>query len=158
MNARPAGTTLNWRQLPVRAGLTANRSISSFILFTRLRDPVIQYIRPSFPGEGAGVLATCGTGSSLIANCFYPGRNADSSSRRYTMDPADVFAARAAMEREKTWLGAIAHAHPNSSPIPLRTNVVEATFPGVLSVIVGHSPTVDFRAWGLDYDEHCVAV
>jgi proteasome lid subunit RPN8/RPN11 len=104
------------------------------------------------------VLATCGAGSSLTVACLNPGRNMDSSPRRYTMGPADVLPARAATERAKTRLGAIVQSHPNTSPIPSWSDLVEAQLPGVLSVNVGFSPTVDLRTWSLDYDGHGVAV
>jgi proteasome lid subunit RPN8/RPN11 len=74
------------------------------------------------------------------------------------MDPADVLPAPVAMERDNTRLGAIVHSHPNTSPSASRTDLVEAKPPGVLSVIVGFSPTVDLRAWSLDYDGHGVTV
>ncbi len=74
------------------------------------------------------------------------------------MDPADVLAALAEMKREKTRLGAIVHSHPNTPPVPSRTDLVEANVPGVLSLIVGFSPVVEMRAWRLVYDDHGVAV
>ena len=74
------------------------------------------------------------------------------------MDPTDVLPALADMKREKTRLGAIVHSHPNTSPVPSRTDLVEAKFPGVLSLIVGLSPVVELRAWSLVYDGHGVAV
>src|SRR5688572_12216956 len=42
MNGRPAGSTLDWRQLLVRDALTANASMSSSILSIKLRDSLIQ--------------------------------------------------------------------------------------------------------------------
>jgi proteasome lid subunit RPN8/RPN11 len=110
------------------------------------------------PHMSAGLLATRGAGSFLAAVCYYPGRSLDSSPKRYTMDPADVLPALLALEREKTQLGAIVHSRPNTPPIPSRTDVVEAKFPGVSSAIVGLSPRVDLRVWSLNYDEHGVVV
>jgi proteasome lid subunit RPN8/RPN11 len=74
------------------------------------------------------------------------------------MDPADVMPALADMKRQKTRLGAIVHSHPNTSPVPSWTDLVEARFPGVLSLIVGLSPVVELRAWYLVYDGDGVAV
>jgi proteasome lid subunit RPN8/RPN11 len=62
------------------------------------------------------------------------------------------------MKREQTRLGAIVHSHPNTSPVPSRTDLVKAKFPGVLSLIVGFSPVVELKAWRLVYDGHGVAV
>ena len=92
--------------------------------------------------RGAG---TRGAGLSLTVACFNPGRNMDSSPRRYTMGPADLLPARAAMERDKPRLGAIVQSHPNTSPIPSWSELIEAKLAGVLSVNVGFSPPVDLR-------------
>ena len=104
------------------------------------------------------MLAVSRIGSPLIAVRFYPGRNMDSSPRRYTMDPTDVMPALAEMKRQETRLGAIVHSHPNTPPVPSRTDLVEAKLPGVLSLIVGLSPVVELRAWSLEFDGHGVAV
>ena len=104
------------------------------------------------------MIGTRGIGSSLTAVRLYPGRNIDSSPSRYTMDSADNLPALAEIQREKTRLGAIVHSHPNTSPNPSRTELVEARLLGILSVIVGFSPVVELRAWRLVYDVHSVAV
>jgi len=74
------------------------------------------------------------------------------------MDAADVLAALASMKREKTRLGVIVHSHPITPPVPSRTDLVEANYPGVLSLIVGFSPRVELRAWRLVHDNHGLAV
>jgi hypothetical protein len=74
------------------------------------------------------------------------------------MDAADVLAALTNMKREKTRLGVIVHSHPTTPPVPSDTDLVEANYPGVLSLIVGFSPMVELRAWRLLYDSHGVAV
>ena len=158
MNVRPAGSPPNRGQLALRGVVTQETNVSSLILSIEPRDTIVQHLRRSLPYEGVGVVATRGTGSPLTAVRFYPGRNLDASPRRYTMDPADVLPALATMKREKTRLGAIVHSHPNTSPVPSRTDLVEAKFPGVLSLIMGLSTVVELRAWSLDYDAHGVAV
>ena len=132
--------------------------VSSLTLSTELRDSIIEYLRRCLPDEGVGVLATSGIDLSLTAVRFYPGRNMDRSPRRYTMDAADVLAALSNMKREKTRLGAIVHSHPITPPVPSETDLIEANYPGVLSLIVGFSPVVELRAWRLVYDGHGVAV
>jgi proteasome lid subunit RPN8/RPN11 len=132
--------------------------ISSLTFSSGLRDTIVAFLRQCLPNEGVGLLATSRVGSSLIAVRFYPGKNVDSSARRYTMDPTDVMPALADMKREKTRLGAIVHSHPRTPPIPSRTDLVEARFPGVLNLIVGLSPVVELRAWSLIFDGHGAAV
>ncbi len=158
MNGRPDGSRLDRGQLALADVVTKDTRVSSLILSTNRRDSILHDLWRCLPHEGVGVLATRGTGASLTAVPFYPGRNIDSSPRRYTMDPADVLPALAAIKREKTRLGAIVHSHPNTSPVPSRTDLVEARLPGVLSWIVGFSPMVERRAWRLIYDGHGVAV
>jgi hypothetical protein len=45
-----------------------------------------------------------------------------------------------------------------TSPVPSRTDLVEANYPGVLSLIVGFSPRIELRAWRLVYGSHGLAV
>jgi [CysO sulfur-carrier protein]-S-L-cysteine hydrolase len=158
MNDRPASSPTYWGQSSLRDVVTEDTQVSSLILSTELRDTIVQDLRWCLPHEGVGVLATCGLGSALTAVRFYPGRNTDRSPRRFTMEPADVLTALADMKREKTRFGAIVHSHPNTAPIPSRTDLVEAKLPGVLSLIVGFSPVVELRAWRLVCDGHGVAV
>jgi [CysO sulfur-carrier protein]-S-L-cysteine hydrolase len=132
--------------------------VSSLTLSTELRDTIVEYLRRCLPHEGVGVLATSGIDSCLTAVRFYPGRNMDRSPRRYTMDSADVLAALVNMEREKTRLGVIVHSHPTTPPVPSGTDLAEANYPGVLSLIVGFSPIVELKAWKLVYDSQGAAV
>jgi proteasome lid subunit RPN8/RPN11 len=74
------------------------------------------------------------------------------------MNPIDVVPALADIKRNKTQLGAIVHSHPTTPPVPSRTDLVEATIPGVLSLIVGLSPMVELRAWSFVRDGQGVAV
>jgi len=132
--------------------------VSSLTLSVELRDTIVVFLRRCLPYEGVGLLATGEIGASLLAVRFYPGRNMDLSSQRYTMDPTDVMPALADMKQERTRLGAIVHSHPNTAPVPSQTDLVEAKFPGVLSLIVGLSLVVELRAWSLVFDDHGVAV
>ena len=158
MKDRTTGTPAYRGQVALRGEVTEDTHVNSLILSTELRDTVVQYLRRCLPHEGVGVLATHQIRPSLTAVRFYPGRNTDQSPRRFTMDPADVLTALAEMKREKTRFGAIVHSHPNTAPVPSRTDLVEANAPGVLSLIVGFSPVVEMRAWRLAYDDHGVAV
>jgi proteasome lid subunit RPN8/RPN11 len=158
MKDRTTCSPANRGQAALRGELTEDTHVNSLILSTELRDTVVQYLRRCLPHEGVGVLATHQIRSSLTAVRFYAGRNTDQSPRRFTMDPADVLTALAEMEREKTRFGAIVHSHPNTPPVPSRTDLVEANAPGVLTLIVGFSPVVEMMAWRLAYDDDGVAV
>jgi [CysO sulfur-carrier protein]-S-L-cysteine hydrolase len=158
MNDRSARSTIDRGQFALGGLARDDTRVSSLTLSTELRDSVVEYLRGCLPHEGVGLVATSGIGSSLTAVRFYPGRNMDRSPRRYTMDAADVLAALSNMKREQTRLGVIVHSHPTTPPVPSRTDLVEANFPGVLSLIVGFSPVVELKAWRLVYDGHGVAV
>jgi proteasome lid subunit RPN8/RPN11 len=158
MNDRSAGSTIYRGQFALCGVVRDDARASSLILSIELRDSIVKYLRRCLPHEGVGVLSTSKVDSAQTAVRFYPGRNIDRSSRRYTMDAAAVLAALVNMEREKTRLGVIVHSHPTTPPVPSRTDLAEANYPGVLSLIVGFSPLVELRAWRLVYDGHGVAV
>ena len=158
MSDRSAGSTFNRGQLSIGGVVRDDTHVSSLTLSPEIRDIIVEYHRRCLPHEGVGLLATSGIGSTLTAVRFYPGRNMDRSPRRYTMEAADVVAALANMRRDKTRLGAIVHSHPFTPPVPSQTDLAEANYPGVLSLIVGFSPMVELRAWRLVYDGHGVAV
>jgi proteasome lid subunit RPN8/RPN11 len=158
MKDRTTCSPANRGQAALRGELTEDTHVNSLILSTELRDTIVQYLQQCLPHEGVGVLATHQISPSLTAVRFYPGRNTDQSPRRFTMDPADVLTALAEMKGEKTRFGAIVHSHPNTAPVPSRTDFVEANVPGVLSLIVGFSAVVEMRAWRLAYDDHGVAI
>ena len=95
---------------------------------------------------------------TMVARRFYPGRNMDASSTRYTMDPGDVLAALHDMERRSLRLMAIAHSHPVTPPVPSASDLEEAAVPGALSLIVGLIPVVELRAWQFVFNDDRVAV
>jgi [CysO sulfur-carrier protein]-S-L-cysteine hydrolase len=158
MSDSAAGSPKNWSQFALRSVVAEDMDVSALFLSTKLRDTIVQHLQRCLPEEGVGVLATRGTSSSRTAVRFYPGRNIDSSPRRYTMDPVDVLAALTDMKRERTRLGAIVHSHPHTPPVPSRTDLVEAACPGALSLIVGFSPVVELSAWRIVLDGNGVAV
>jgi proteasome lid subunit RPN8/RPN11 len=158
MKDRTTCSPANRGQVALRGEVTEGTHVNSLILSTELRDTIVQFLRRCLPHEGVGVLATHQISPFLTAVRFYPGRNTDESPRRFTMDPVDVLTALAEMKREKTRFGAIVHSHPNTTPVPSRTDLIEANTPGVLSLIVAFSPVVEMRAWRLVYDDRGVAI
>src|SRR3954454_18781043 len=145
------GGTINRCPLPHGGVVRDSRRVSSLTLSTELCGAIVDHLRRCLPHEGVGLLSTSGPSSSPTAVRYYPGRNMDRSPQRYTMHADDVLVALAHMKREKTRLGAIVHSHPMTPPVPSRTDLIEANYPGVVSVIVGFSPAVELRAWRLVY-------
>lgn len=96
------------------------------------------------PNEQCGLLI--GQPGAVLR--VHPARNTDASPRRYTVDPADHFAAlRAARAAGLAVIGAW-HSHPAGAPVPSATDLAEAT-PDFLYLIVGLAPAPDVRAWQL---------
>jgi [CysO sulfur-carrier protein]-S-L-cysteine hydrolase len=153
MNARPSTGMITRPRFSFREAAPEDTTVSSLVLPRELRAKIVTHLCLCRPDEGVGLLAASRRDSALVAVRFYPGRNIDSSPQRYTMDPGDVMAALADMRRRETRLGAIVHSHPNTSPVPSRTDLAEANSPGVLSLIVGLSPEIEVRAWSFGYDD-----
>jgi proteasome lid subunit RPN8/RPN11 len=118
---------------------------------------MIRFLETCLPIEGVGLISVVRTEMGLVGDHFYGGQNIDASATRYTMDPADVSTALRDMEQRGSWLGAIVHSHPRTSPEPSRADLDEARIPGVLHLIVGFEPILDVRAWRLVFDERGVA-
>jgi proteasome lid subunit RPN8/RPN11 len=112
---------------------------------------MIEHLASCLPLEGVGLLSAGASDSGLRVRDFYPGRNSDASPRRYTMDPVDVRAALFEMQRRGTRLGAIVHSHPRTPPTLSATDLAEARYAGVLSVIVGFEPQCEVRAWSFEF-------
>lgn len=115
-----------------------------------LHAAVVAHLEAALPLEAVGLLATVADGSTERAVAFYPGRNADASATRYTMEPVDVLAAFDDMARRGWRFGAIVHSHPASPPVPSATDLREAFYPDAAMVIVGFaSASPELRAWSI---------
>ena len=158
MSISPAGGVIDRFQSLFGSTSTQAHHASVIVLPTELHRNIVDHLWQSLPHEGVGLLATSATGDRLIADRFYPGRNMDRSAMRYTMDPADVLSALSDMERRGARLGAIVHSHPQTPPLPSVTDLTEANFPGVLSLIVGFSPEIHTRAWNLIFNSDGIAI
>jgi proteasome lid subunit RPN8/RPN11 len=113
---------------------------------------ILAHLRECLPLEGAGLLSVLDRPPAIVADRYYPARNADASPARFTMDPLDVLLSAQDMERRGRRVGAIVHSHPRTPPVPSRGDIAEATVPGALMVVVGFQPTVSIRGWCLQLD------
>jgi proteasome lid subunit RPN8/RPN11 len=91
-----------------------------------LRDAILAHALEEAPRECCGlVLGLDGVGERVI-RC----RNADEQPNvRYTIDPADLYAAISPLGDEDRELVAIYHSHPASPPVPSPTDRAEAHWP-----------------------------
>jgi [CysO sulfur-carrier protein]-S-L-cysteine hydrolase len=86
------------------------------------------------PDEACGLLA--GRPGRDRAEAFYPTRNADASSRTYTVDPRDHLKAdRDAEDRGMEIIG-VMHSHTHTDAYPSPTDVAQAPDPGWHYVLV----------------------
>jgi proteasome lid subunit RPN8/RPN11 len=109
-----------------------------------LLDELVALAIAGAPVEQCGLLI----GVPGVVLRAHPARNLDASPRRYTVNPADHFAAlRAARADGLTVIGAW-HSHPAGPAIPSATDRAEAA-PDFLYLIVGLVPAPDVRAWQL---------
>lgn len=142
----------------VGGAAVAEPPVSALVLPRSIHAEIIEHLTSWLPHEGVGLLAVRDQRGSLRAVRYHPGQNADRSPLRYTMSPAEVSAALRDIEDHGGRLGAIVHSHPRTPPVPSATDLVEATTPGVLSVIVGFEPACALRAWSLERDHSGIAI
>jgi proteasome lid subunit RPN8/RPN11 len=104
---------------------------------------IVAHARRDAPSECCGLLL--GTADLILESI--PARNtAADPARRYTIDPADHFAAiRRARELGIDVVGAY-HSHPAGEPTPSETDQAEA-FADFLFVIVGLARQPELAAW-----------
>lgn len=131
---------------------------TELILPSAVATAMIDHLMACLPLEGVGLVSVTDDSQGWIADRYYAGRNLDASPTRFTMDPADVSTAVADMGRRKARLGAVAHSHPRTPPVPSRHDLAEATLPGALCLIVAFMPTVSLRGWQLTFNDVGVAV
>ena len=96
------------------------------------------------PLEQCGLLI----GEPDVVRRAHPARNADASTTRYTVEPADHFDALRAARAEGLAVVGAWHSHPAGAAEPSATDTAEASA-DFLYLIVGLAPTPTVRAWQL---------
>lgn len=117
---------------------------TTLTLAAALVDALVAEAVAAAPREACGLLVGRGHDVQRIV----PARNVDPSPSRYTIDPADHFAAlREARRDGLTVIGAY-HSHPAGPPRPSPSDTAEAV-PDFLYLIVGLAPAPAVAAWHL---------
>jgi len=109
-----------------------------------LVDALVTEAVSAAPREACGLLV--GRGGAV--HRIVPARNVDPSPTRYTIDPADHFAALRAARRDGPAVIGAYPPHPAGPAVPSATDTAEAA-PDFLYVIVGLAPAPTVRAWHL---------
>ena len=84
------------------------------------------------PNECCGLLI----GSPHRLERVHPARNLVASPTRYLIDPADHFAAVHRARTDRLSVVGTYHSHPLSPPVPSMTDLLDATYPDYVYVIV----------------------
>lgn len=94
---------------------------------------IVEHARRETPREVCGVIA--GNGNRAVK--IIPVQNVDKHPTvRFTMDPHALSHILPALADEQLQLLGFYHSHPNANPIPSQSDIKEASYPDVLTVIV----------------------
>lgn len=116
-------------------------AVDRLILPRSLRDEIMIHLITSAPHEGVGLLAVhdpeqTDDGLVTVGARFFAGTNVERSATRFTMDPEEVMRALRDMREDGLRHGAIVHSHLGGPATPSATDVREAYYPDVLTMIV----------------------
>jgi desampylase len=120
------------------------------ILHQSALDAVVSHARDTAPAECCGVLL----GADGVVLEARPTRNLDTNPNRFLIDPKDHIDARRDARARQLEVVGFYHSHPHSAAIPSETDIVEASYPDHLYLIVGlgeEQPDVQlyrFERWG----------
>jgi proteasome lid subunit RPN8/RPN11 len=85
-----------------------------------------------------------------VARRYVPCRNALASPSRYSVHPDDLLRLAIETERSGEAVWAVVHSHVGSPAVPSPTDLAEATWPGVLYLVVSLAAAPSLRGWWID--------
>jgi proteasome lid subunit RPN8/RPN11 len=92
------------------------------IIFSVAAAGMVDHARQAAPMEACGLVGIDGAGSVVA---FHPVSNAAASTRRFVIDPADLFAAHRHFTGHGLSIGGWFHSHPAGPSAPSATDVAE---------------------------------
>ena len=114
------------------------------ILSARAREALHAEASRALPAECCGLLA----GRDGRVELLYPVPNAaEDPSRRYEMDPAELWAARRAARDAGHEVIGFYHSHPRTPPVPSSLDVERAYYPEAVYAIAALEPRFEVRAF-----------
>jgi proteasome lid subunit RPN8/RPN11 len=114
------------------------------ILSARAREALHAEASRAHPAECCGLLA----GRDGRVEKLYPVPNtAEDPSRRYEMDPAELWAARRAARDAGHEVIGFYHSHPRTPPFPSSLDVERAYYPEAVYAIAALEPRFEVRAF-----------
>jgi [CysO sulfur-carrier protein]-S-L-cysteine hydrolase len=106
---------------------------SSQCLPRSLINQLLHHAQQSATSEVCGLI---GAESGIPLHCYPITNIAAEPQRLFTMDPAQQIAALRSMRERGEQLFAIYHSHPNSPPLPSRTDLAQSNYPEALYLII----------------------
>lgn len=111
-----------------------------------------QLLEQAMNAPDAEICGLIGSRDHLSSTC-YPIRNvATHTDRQFRLDPGQQIDAMRQMRERGENLFAIYHSHPSSPPIPSSADIAQASYPGVLYLIISTNTTgtLQLRAFFLE--------
>ncbi|MCI0425341.1 MAG: M67 family metallopeptidase [Actinobacteria bacterium] len=108
-----------------------------------LRTRILEHCLASLPEEGCGLLAM--EGGTVVG--VYPTTNQDHSPNRYTIPPAEHYAALVEAESRGWELGGVFHSHPHGPASLSTVDLENAIEPDWIYVVVGLGGDPEVRGW-----------
>jgi len=110
-------------------------------------ESMVGHTRAEAPFEGCGLVAGVGDEVTRI----YPMRNVDHAPDRFTLDPAEHFAAWQDATSNGWQITGSFHSHPDAAPIPSEADLDGGTEPGWVNFIVGvEGGRIAVQGWRYD--------
>lgn len=133
---------------PVAERAQPQNVVGRLRLGRHLYQKIIAHLQDQLPGEGCGLVAWQGDRAVHV----YPGDNIHQRpATSYRMDERQVWRASEHMERNGWHLGAIYHSHPTTPPFPSPSDVANAWWTDVYTLIVSfRERTPELRAFLID--------
>ena len=111
----------------------------------QIRHAIEAHTRWSYPHEACGLIASDPAGEMRMAYCL---TNAEQSSSRFTVDPAEHFGAQSHAERNGWRITGSFHSHPHSAAEPSAHDIAGALDPKWIYVIAGPvGPEIPIRMY-----------
>ena len=109
----------------------------------KIYEQMIEHARKGYPNEACGILGgppqADGSADALVAEVFFPMRNADESSISYFMDPKEQLQVFKAMRVRGLQMNGIFHSHVASEAAPSQKDRRLAFYPEASYLIVSLS-------------------
>lgn len=129
--------------------------MTQVVLPRPLVNQLLHYAQISSQREVCGLIGAC---NSIPTHCYPVSNIAPDPQRQFFMAPQEQIEAMRCMRERGEELFGIYHSHPATPPLPSRSDLIQAAYPGVLYLIIslntkGVLEMRGFRLQGENYEE-----